>query len=43
MLRALRSHRIVRASIELLADAVLYIGVLLLVITLLGQMARLAF
>jgi hypothetical protein len=43
MLRALRSHRIVRATIELFADAVLYIGVLLLVITLLGQMARLAF
>jgi hypothetical protein len=43
MLRALRSHRIVRASIELLADAVLYVGVLLLVIMLLSQTVRLAF
>jgi hypothetical protein len=43
MLRALRSHPVVRASIELLTDAVLYVGVLLLVILLLGQTVRLAF
>jgi hypothetical protein len=40
---ALRSHPIVRASIELLIDTVLYVGVLLLVIMLLGQTVRLAF
>jgi hypothetical protein len=43
MLRALRSHPVVRASIGLFADAVLYIGVMLLVIMLLGQTVRLAF
>ena len=43
MLRTLRRHRLVRDCAEVAADAVLYLAVMLVVLTLLVQGARLAF
>jgi hypothetical protein len=39
MLKALRRHPLVRGLAEVLVDAVLYCGVLLVVLLLLGQLA----
>jgi hypothetical protein len=42
MLRMLSQHRAVRACVEVLANAALYVAIVLIGIVLLGQMARLA-
>jgi hypothetical protein len=42
MLKTLRQHRVVRGSIEVLVDATRYVLVMLAVIMLLGQLAKLA-
>ena len=43
MLRRLPQHYLVRGCAELLADAVRYVAIVLVVIVLLGQAAKLAF
>ena len=42
MLRALRRHPLVRGCLEVVVDAALYLAALLVVLVLLGQLARLA-
>jgi hypothetical protein len=42
MLRALRRHPLLVGTSEVLADAVRYIGIMLIVLLLLGQLARIA-
>ena len=43
MLRALRRHPLLAAVVEVLVDAVRYVAILLLVLMVLAQAARLAF
>jgi hypothetical protein len=42
MLKTLRQHRVVRGCIEVLVDATRYVLVMLAVVILLGQLAKLA-
>jgi hypothetical protein len=43
MLRALRRHAVLVGTTELLIDAIRYVAVMLIVLLLLGQFAKLAF
>ena len=42
MLKALRHHPVVVGMVEVLTDAVRYVGIMLIVLLLLGQAARIA-
>ena len=42
MLKALRSHPLLRGIVEVVADATLYVAALLVVLVLLAHLARLA-
>jgi hypothetical protein len=43
MLKALRQHPLLVGTAELIADAIRYIAIVLIVLLLLGQFAKLAF